>query len=379
MTSHELHKLILKHKNGSALLLGNGINLYAHSGCSWNVLLKALTKVYCPNLDCSQIPEGITNTEFFDFLEISILREIPSYNEDDFERQRIKLDNLSCDYEKLHKEIQDFAIRSFHTFDIDKYKESLEAFKGFSTDKFMSNSESVLTITELGNKFGPAVNSRLIQSICNLMNKWVPTEPHRAIITFAKNNEMPILTTNYDNLLSQAVNARFYDFKNDRSSEEHPISCCYTTKRKPNVDKFGIWHINGMIKYPKSILIGLTHYMRALENIRSAILPSNKYNSEIFQGNQWGFNTLSNTWINLVFNRNLFIFGLSLESDEVFLRWLLIERAKYYALFPNLRKQGWYIVAENEKIPIGKAYFLKSADINIVSVPNYSSIYNAFK
>ncbi len=132
-----------------------------------------------------------------------------------------------------------------------------------------------------------------------------------------------------------------------------------------------------MIKYPTSILIALTHYMRAIENIRAKILPPNKFNAEIFQGIQWDFKRLANSWLEIIFRKNLFILGLALETDEVFLRWLLIERAKFYALYPHLQKDGWYITAEQEEISSGKEYFLKSAGFKIVRVPNYSDIYNS--
>lgn len=376
MTSQELHNLILEHKKDSALLLGNGINRYAQSGCSWDILLKALAKAYCPTIDCSCIQQGITNTEFFDFLEISILKNTPTFDEERFAKQLVNLKGLNANLEKISEDIRRFATNPQSSFDVEKMKESAEYFKNIISDDFLSESRSMITIAELGGKLRPAVNSQLSRSICTLMSKWIPSDCHREVASFAKKNELPILTTNYDNLLGNAVNARFYDFHDDNSSEEHPISCCYTTKRKPDVDKFGIWHINGMIKYPKSILIGLTHYMRALENVRSAIHPANKFQSEIFMGNQWGFTKLTNTWINILFKKNLFIFGLGLESEEVFLRWLLIERAKYYSLFPNNLKKGWYIASEN--VSIGKDFFLNSAGIEIIRVPDYSSIYNAF-
>ena len=41
------------------------------------------------------------------------------------------------------------------------------------------------------------------------------------------------------------------------------------------------------------------------------------------------------TWVHLMFNKPLLIFGLGLTETEVFLRWLLIERARYFRRFPS--------------------------------------------
>ena len=101
------------------------------------------------------------------------------------------------------------------------------------------------------------------------------------------------------------------------------------------INKFAIWHPNGMLRYPKSILIGLSHYMRNLEAIRNMIVPSNKFKAELFEKTIFEPNTINNTWINHIFFKELFIVGLSLDTDEVLLRWLLLERAKLFSLYPN--------------------------------------------
>ena len=53
----------------------------------------------------------------------------------------------------------------------------------------------------------------------------------------------------------------------------------------------------------------------------------------------------------------MFIFGLSLAENEVFLRWLLIQRAKYYRKFPERGHSAWYLVGKEEsEAGIAKAY-----------------------
>ncbi len=378
MTSIELNRLFLSLRGDSAFLIGNGINRFANSGCSWTVLLKALSKTFCPSVDFNSIVDGISNTEFFDSLELAILRETPTYDKRDWVKQRINLSLPKVVHEKVFEDLQRLSQQSTIPLNEKALKDSIAQFNSsIATIDFDSAIEFAMTLSALGNKMTPALNSQLTRSIAHLMNNWKPTSIHKNLALFAKKYEFPILTTNYDNLLGSSINARFHDFGHEESSEEHPISCCYTTKRKPSASKFGIWHINGMIKYPKSILIGLTHYMRAMEHIRSCILPLNKFKSELFQGNFGEFSKLANTWVNLIFNKNLFIFGISLEEEEVLLRWLLIERAKFYALFPYYQKKGWYIVSRKDKVSEGKKYFLQTAGIEILYLPDYPDIYKA--
>jgi hypothetical protein len=80
------------------------------------------------------------------------------------------------------------------------------------------------------------------------------------------------------------------------------------------------------------------------------------------------------TWLHLIFNRALFIFGIGLEENEVFLRWLLIERAKYFSKFPSRRMKGWYVSKTGSTNP-GKRMFLKKLSIEVIELPEYADIY----
>lgn len=74
----------------------------------------------------------------------------------------------------------------------------------------------------------------------------------------------------------------------------------------------------------------------------------------------------SKSWLHLIFNKSLCIFGLALDENEVFLRWLLIERKKYFRQFPDRVKDGWYIQVKSKTISdneIGKRFFFKELDL----------------
>lgn len=53
------------------------------------------------------------------------------------------------------------------------------------------------------------------------------------------------------------------------------------------------------------------------------------------------------SWLHIVFNSPLLIFGLGLEENEVFFRWLLIERARYFKKFPIEEKMLGTCTLEN--------------------------------
>lgn len=373
MNTKQLRQFIIKNNIDCALLIGNGINRYANSGCSWEKLLNALASIYCPKLSFNSLPETISNTEFFDLLEISIMQDTPIFDKERFKVRNLSLDKFDFPQKTLgqiNKEITEFAKKPAFSL-----KQLNDKIKGFNTPEFQSKMEMAITFSSLGDKLGVALRSRLIATICSSMKKWDFTSVHKRVALFAQEYKLPILTTNYDNLLALSVNARLFDYGTNVSSESFPISCCFTNCKCPNFNEFGIWHINGMIQYPKSILIGLSHYMRSLEKVRSLIFPSNDYNAELFQGNHWGFVTLKDTWINLIFSRHLIILGLTLDKDEVLLRWLLLERAKYFALFPYNSKRGFYIVPESEKVDNGKQLFFNNVGIEIVRVPDYDAVY----
>lgn len=378
MKPENLKKRILKKSGDCAILLGNGINNFAEIGCSWVTLLQQLYERFLPGTPFKGVPKGITYTEFFDALEISILEQTKVFEPKDFKPIEFNFDTTRAN--ELFKEIKKFSLNESFKIDAPNVTAALETLKKKSV-KFNEDGGTslLLALSTLGDKFKNAVNSDLIRYICQTMSKWNFSEIHSRFANFAQTYNIPILTTNYDNLLAKSINAHFFNFGN-KVDEALPISCCYTTQSTPDINKFAIWHPNGMLRFPKSILIGLSHYMRNLETIRSVVVPSNKFKAELFENIIFGTNTINNTWINHIFFKNLFIVGLSLDTDEVLLRWLLLERAKLFSLYPMMHKDGWYVVTKKDyhKLTLGKKYFLKSIGFNIITMDDYRTMYSAF-
>ncbi len=205
----------------------------------------------------------------------------------------------------------------------------------------------------------------------NYLEEWELNNHHKFIVDKIKNYNCPILTTNFDELLPKSVDAKvFYTVENRQKgfSDFYPWQCYYSNKKlRSNFDGFAIWFINGMIKYPRSIKLGLGDYLRNFSRAND-LLPYKRKKKEVFVG--------KNSWLNHFFNKSLFIFGLGLEEQEIFIRWLLLQRGAYFNLNPRKRKQGWYIY--NDNIDKGKEFFLKSVGIEPIKFINKKYLYEDF-
>jgi hypothetical protein len=73
----------------------------------------------------------------------------------------------------------------------------------------------------------------------------------------------------------------------------------------------------------------------------------------------------------------LVFFGLDLGRDEVFLRWLLIQRARYFAQHRDRLQPAWYVfpATENQPHHLAKYFFLKALGVEPVCVGTYGDIY----
>jgi hypothetical protein len=131
-----------------------------------------------------------------------------------------------------------------------------------------------------------------------------------------------------------------------------------------------------MINYPRSIRLGISHYMGSIERARSLLHDGNDCLFSRKKGknaNEWKG---SNTWLHIVFNKSLFIFGLGLEENEIFLRWLLIERMRYIRYFSGIQHKGWYITnRSNNETDKGKKLFLEFVGFKVIEVDDYKDIY----
>ena len=189
---------------------------------------------------------------------------------------------------------------------------------------------------------------------------------------------VPILTTNFDTYISDSVNATQYKLKpiNDqyKFNDFYPWNMYYSDRIINNpLDGFAVWHINGTREYSRSIRLGLSDYMGSVERARKMIQENSL--EDCFTGKNQSYWKGYNTWFHIVFNKSLFIFGLGLEENEVFLRWLLIQRTKYCKMYKKSHK-GWYI---DKGIKAGKRFFLEQLGFEVIDLSDYNTLYHALE
>lgn len=326
MTAEEVKEKINEDRYNIAFIIGNGINRYKNdSSLSWDKLLIDLWKKFF-NDQMKTIPKGISNTEFYDILEFEF-----------FKQPLAERNNKST---VLRNEKEDIS----------------------SDGKSLDNT--------------PLVGD-MQKETARLMRLWKARDHHKKIISKIKELNAPVLTTNYDETLSRSIGLKYYAMEDEDFSSKFPWSAYFSEKEildDPSA-AFGVWHINGQIKYSESIKLGLSQYMESTENARRMLHSSKLDEIQYFMGKDMPIWEGKNTWLHIVFNKSLFVFGLALKEDETFLRWLLIQRAKYFILFPDREKKGWYLKRDADDMSEGQELFLKKVGLKVLSVPTYENIY----
>ena len=218
-------------------------------------------------------------------------------------------------------------------------------------------------------------SGELAKEFCDLMSGWRPLNHHKAIMDWSIRHAVPVLTTNFDEVLSEAANANLMRPDVKGFTDWYPWDSRYAFDLLDNpCDAFGIWHINGMAKYARSIRLGLTHYMGSVQRTRDWLHRGEERLFEAKDRVRWAGRR---TWLHLIFNKPLLIFGLGLRENEVFLRWLLIERARYFNKFEDRYKSAWYVYNDNphDTTQRGRHFFLEKIGIRCIKAADYNAIY----
>jgi hypothetical protein len=257
----------------------------------------------------------------------------------------------------------------------------LELWDEYSIDKRTSIPDGIsftefydaLEIQNSGNKyFGSVLQKNTQQKMLN----WSPDNSQNLILNRIREIDAPILTTNFDDLIPKSMGLEFRKMKGKGFTDFYPWSCYYSDIDIDSpTEGFGIWYPNGMLKYHRSIKLGLSQYMGNVARARKMIHKNPEYikvddnSRKVWDGYP--------TWLHIIFNKSLFIFGLGLDETEVFIRWLLIERAKYFRKYPDHKHKGWYITKSSIDSPVseGKKFFLNSVGIEVLEVTDYKTIY----
>ena len=213
---------------------------------------------------------------------------------------------------------------------------------------------------------------KLVSQFCELMASWKPMEQHEAIAGWAVQHEVPILTTNFENTLGEAVGGTFRRTKNKGFTDFYPWETyCSRVDVVDPCSQFAIWHVNGMQKYPRSIKLGLTQYMGSAARARGWLHNGASRLLSDPAGTAW---TGAATWLQVFFHKPILVVGQGLPETEIFLRWLMIELIKYFKLYPELRKLAWYVHVKGD-LPVGKDLFLRAVGFEPFPVDSYDEMY----
>jgi len=211
--------------------------------------------------------------------------------------------------------------------------------------------------------------------VADLMSAWIPQSHHYLISARIKQLNAPILTTNFEETFAKTFGYQLLRTDQNSFTDFYPWSSYHGDKQlELPTEGFGIWYVNGMINYHRSIRLGLGHYMGCVERARTLLHKGNE--ERLFSGKNVSNWKGYKTWLHIVFNKSLFIFGLGLEENEIFLRWLLLERMKYFKKFSDRNHKGWYITKRNNnESDHGKKFFLERIGFEVIEVDNYQDIY----
>ncbi|GIU23598.1 hypothetical protein TUM4644_17280 [Shewanella colwelliana] len=213
----------------------------------------------------------------------------------------------------------------------------------------------------------------LQKAFCALMADWQPTAHHNAIVEWAKAHNAPILTTNFEETLSADQGLNLYHSNPKRFTDYYPWGSHFAPHNLDDpTNAFAIWHINGMQRYARSVRLGLSHYMGSVERARALLHKGGK--GRLFANDDLSHWNGSSTWLQILFSNDLVFIGLGLESSEIFIRWLLIERAKYFKAYPQRQRAAYFIYAQEALTP-GQTLFLSAVGVTLLKQDTYQAIY----
>ena len=393
IATKDIKNIIEQNKRNIAFVIGNGIHYqYKDRDLSWKQLLEELSNQYLGMENI--IDTGLSLTEFYDIIELNHYRkqveskiiipnkfekikssvslrnlDITQYNPVPIITAKGEL-NLNTDLLDSFKRAHNKLKQTSRTF----YKNNIGDADGLSDAECIYRAVMILTQKNTNNVIRNEVK-KLVSMKFSDKNSY----NLKRCINYIYGLNAPILTTNFDTDIEDSVDAKQQIIRGKsgqyKFTDFYPWNVCYCLEENLDFpqDSFSIWHINGIRTYPRSIRLGLCDYMGCVERARRII--QEKSFSDYFLNvaqEEWSGN---NTWLSIIFSKKLFIFGLGLEENEVFLRWLLIQRAKFLYMYNNTIS-GWYF---GNNISEGKRFFLEQVGFEVYELDDYKILYDALE
>lgn len=168
--------------------------------------------------------------------------------------------------------------------------------------------------------------NRLKKYIASQTRKMKPNKLHKAILDLGIEN---ILTTNYDLSFEKVAGLEPQNCRNKGFIKES----LYNIFRYHQTQNHKIWHIHGSQTVPKTITLGYEHYSGFLQQMRNYVATGTNGNytkkdflplAKRIKNNDLNYES----WIDLFFTHDIYIFGLNLDFVEMHLWWLITYRAR---------------------------------------------------
>ncbi len=257
----------------------------------------------------------------------------------------------------------------------------LDVWRQIQGNPSLTNISKGISLTEFYNIMEMEAGDidKVRMKIVDIIETWKPVQYHEWLQHTMIDWNVPLLTTNFDRNLDYTPYITLPIHKMELSSQQkftdyYPWNVYFSNQKLTNpIQGFGVWHINGMVGYRRSIRLSLSEYTRLASRTQKYLHGDDRlYDFDEKNKNYWqGLHT----WLHIIFNCSLCVFGLTLDENETFLRWLLIERARYFRKFPERNRQGWYVCKKDETIPEGKKMYLDYVGLRLVQLDSYEDIY----
>lgn len=224
---------------------------------------------------------------------------------------------------------------------------------------------------------GPrSAKNAIRKQLQELLTVLEPSVRQRTVLAEIARQNVPVLTTNFDATISSALGLQLLPRKRGRGfTDIYPWECYYAWEPAPDpLRSFAVWHINGMLKYHRSIRLSLSHYTGSVNRARNWV--GKLRDRRAFFADPAESIGSTHTWLDIFFRKDLFIVGLGLLENEVFLRWLLIQRARYSRNLDLPPRRGWFLKPESE-VNDGRDFFFRTVGIQTIELPAYQDIYES--
>lgn len=137
----------------------------------------------------------------------------------------------------------------------------------------MSDISSGISLTEFYDIMEMEAGSidKVRQKVVDLLGEWRPAEYHKWLQEkISLDWDVPLLTTNFDMNLNEGLTLNKLESENLKFTDYYPWNVYFSnTELNYSTEGFGVWHINGMLKYKRSIRLGLSEYMSLSSRVRT--------------------------------------------------------------------------------------------------------------